>query len=326
MKQIILVGVGAAATLALILPTILHKGEGILHLPDVLAETAPTMLFVGDIMLDRDVARHRRAAGAPALFGGVQDIFAKHDLIVGNLEGTITDNPSVSEVDNTILRFTFEPVVAQILRDAGISAVSLANNHALDFGEFGYDDTRYHLDQAGIASFGSPFNDTQLALQKSVHDKNFCFVGYHELFRKDPTKVIEKILEIEPTCDYTTLFAHWGVEYEHMPSASQQELARLFVDAGADVVIGAHPHVVQTLEVYNNVAIFYSLGNFVFDQGWKSDVKRGAMVSVEFADHETRFELIPVNTYLEATIANEEVSAAVLADLGIDSPTFVLKK
>ena len=83
---------------------------------------------------------------------------------------------------------------------------------------------------------------------------------------------------------------------------------------------------VQTLEVYNNVAIFYSLGNFTFDQHWRPEVRRGLMVSAEFVDKETRFTLIPVNTYLEATLADVEVSAAVLADLGVDASTFVLKK
>lgn len=286
----------------------------------------PAVLFVGDIMLDRSVARHARRVGAETLFAAVEEVFLRHDIVVANLEGTITQNPSVSEVDNTILRFTFAPQFAEALREAGVTTVSLANNHALDFGEFGLDDTRHYLAAAGLAMFGSPHNDSHLATMAVVGDTRLCFVGYHELYTRDPARVVEKLQEIETECSRTTVFAHWGVEYEHEPSTSQVELAHLFVDSGADLVIGAHPHVVQPVEVYSNAAIFYSLGNFIFDQGWSAQVKRGAMVSVEFGEKETKFTVIPTNTYLEATLADKEVSAAVLADLGLSSPTFVLKE
>jgi poly-gamma-glutamate synthesis protein (capsule biosynthesis protein) len=203
--------------------------------------------------------------------------------------------------------------------------VSLANNHALDFGEFGLEDTLHYLERAGLTAFGSPFNENRLATQALAGEKKLCFVGYHELFRRDPTKVLEKIKNIEPTCDHTTVFAHWGEEYEHEPTASQRELAHAFVDAGADLVIGAHPHVVQPLEVYNNTAIFYSLGNFVFDQGWRAEVRRGVMVSVEFVGKTERFTLVPVNTYQQVSLAEGAVAEAVFADLGVSSSIFVLE-
>jgi poly-gamma-glutamate synthesis protein (capsule biosynthesis protein) len=326
MKNSALAVTGAVAAFMLFLPTVTNKEELRAKLLDPLFSTPPPkILFVGDLMFDRAVARHRRTIGNAGLFQGVREVFAKHDLVVGNLEGTITTNPSVAEVDNTILRFTFEPIVANILRDAGMSVVSLANNHALDFGEFGFENTLQYLDAAGIAAFGSPFNERP-PLATKVGDKTFCFVGYHELFRRDPATVLTTIKELEPKCEYTIVFAHWGVEYETTPSKSQRELAHLFVDAGVDLIIGAHPHVVQLLEIYNNVAIFYSLGNFIFDQHWRPEVRRGVMVSVEFGEWETSFTLIPVNTYLNATLADEAVSAAVLADLGIDSPHFILSK
>lgn len=327
MRQEVLIAAGAVGALALCVPLFLYAPTGAVREWVTLQKEEPVpLLFVGDIMLDRSVARHARAAGAEALFAGVQNVFSEHRLVVGNLEGTITNNPSVSEASSTILRFTFDPGLAKTIADAGVGVVSLANNHALDFGEFGLEDTLYYLEKADIASFGHPLNESRLATKAEVDGNTFCFVGYHELFYRDPAAVVEKIKEIEPECSKTILFAHWGVEYEHEPSASQQELAHLFVDNGADLVIGAHPHVVQPVEVYNNTAIFYSLGNFIFDQGWRAEVRRGAMVSVAFGDKETTFNIIPVNTYLEATLADTEVSAAVLADLGLTSPTFVLAK
>jgi poly-gamma-glutamate synthesis protein (capsule biosynthesis protein) len=320
MKQIIAVGMGIAAILLLIIPVILYDAtERVVE-----TQIPVSLLFVGDIMFDRDVARHARLAGEEALFAGVSEILLAHDVVVGNLEGTITGNPSVVQVDNTVLRFTFEPQFAQVLRGAGLTVVSLANNHALDFGEFGFEDTLHHLTEAGLTAFGSPYNEQKLAVQTTLHGKDFCFIGYHELFNRDPSAVVEKIKEIESRCDYTVVFAHWGEEYSQEPTASQRELARLFVDNGADLIIGAHPHVVQPVEIYNNVAIFYSLGNFIFDQGWRSEVKRGLMVSVELEGNMQRFTLIPVNTYLEASLADEVTTQAVLDDLGVDSPTFEL--
>lgn len=323
MKSLVFVGIGAVVMAVLLVPIVLHEaGRKWIVVPT----EAPTVLFMGDIMFDRDVARHARVVGADALLAGLTSTFAAHDVVMGNLEGTITTNASVAEADNTVLRFTFAPLFAQALRDAGVTTVSLANNHALDFGEFGFEDTRHYLDENGIAAFGSPYNDHALATAAVVRDHMLCFVGYHELFESDPSAVVAKIQDVAPTCDRTIVFAHWGVEYEHQPSVSQQELAHLFVDSGADLVIGAHPHVVQPVEVYNNVAIFYSLGNFIFDQGWMPEVRRGTMVSVEFARNETRFTVLPVTTYLEAAPASDSVAADVLADLGLESATFTLHK
>lgn len=322
-KLISIVVVVAVAGVLLLWPDTLHKGVGRLLAPPPLEEPL-SVLFVGDIMLDRAVALRAEAAGDKVLFAGVRDIFAAHDLVVANLEGAITNEPSVSRANPNVLRFTFDPRMAPLLADVGVSAVSLANNHTLDFGEFGFDDTQFYLQEAGIAAFGSPHNDRALATATTVRGKTVCFVGYHELFVSTPTPVVEKLQAIEPECSYSIVFAHWGVEYEHEPSTSQRELAHLFVDSGADLVIGAHPHIVQPVEVYKNVAIFYSLGNFIFDQDWMPEVRRGTMVSVEFTDNKTRFTVLPTNTYLEASLADEAASVAVLADLGLESPTFEL--
>jgi poly-gamma-glutamate synthesis protein (capsule biosynthesis protein) len=235
--------------------------------------------------------------------------------VIGNLEGTLTANDSIAQQDNSILRFTFDPHFAQLLADIGFSAVSLANNHALDFGEFGYEDTLHNLEAAQVAAFGAPYNDSHLALQLMIKDKKLCMVGYHSLFNPNTTAVIEKIQTIRSACDYVVVMAHWGVEYEHEPVAQQQDAAHAFIDAGADVVIGGHPHVVEPLEIYNGHAIFYSLGNFLFDQGWRPEVKRGLAVEVSFEYNKTRFTLTPVSTYEEVSVAGTTTAQAVLKDV-----------
>ncbi len=151
-------------------------------------------------------------------------------------------------------------------------------------------------------------------------------VGYHALFNPDTTAVLSKIKTIRPQCDYIILFAHWGEEYQHEPTSKQRESAHAFVDAGADVVVGAHPHVVEPLEIYNNHAIFYSLGNFLFDQGWRPEVKRGLAVAIKFSASSTTFTLIPVNTYKEVSVASTSTSQAVLTDVGLTNTAFELAR
>lgn len=283
-----------------------------------------SVLFVGDIMLDRAVAQHARAEGDDVLFEGVKDMFTSTDLLVGNLEGSMTTNTSVAEQDPKILKFTFNPRFAGLLRSLGFDAVSLANNHALDFGADGYDQTVGFLRQAGVVPFGHPLNTKDLSTRIAVNGKTICLVGYHSLFDPDSAWIEAEIRKLRPTCAYVVVVAHWGEEYEHEPTAHQKRTAHTFIDLGVDLVIGAHPHIVQPVEIYNNRAIFYSLGNFLFDQGFQPEVKRGVGVRVEFASSSTAFTLIPVNTFKEVTRANASTTEAVLQDLGVTELSFEL--
>ena len=273
------------------------------------------VVFMGDIMLDRNVARHAEAVGVRSLFRGVKAAVSDADLRVANLEGTITTNPSIAQRDNQILRFTFEPALAeQALAHLGVNAVSLANNHALDFGAEGYEQTRAYLSAWGISSFGHPQNIAgTLSAQLSVRGRTLCFVGYHELYDPELSSVLEEIHAIRQDCWRVIAFSHWGEEYKPEPNSAQRAEARALVNAGADVVVGAHPHVVEPHEVYRGVAIFYSLGNFMFDQNFSEETMLGRMVRAEFYSDKTRFSIIPIR------IAGQEAS---VSDGAVD--TFVL--
>ncbi len=321
--------VTAVATIIVIVPFLpQHALAPIAPIVEALVpkDTSIKVLFVGDIMLDRSVAVHAREVGDEALFKGVEQLFGGHDLLIGNLEGTLTTQPSIAQQNNSILRFTFDPHYANLLASLGFSAVSLANNHALDFGKSGYDETRSYLDTVQIGSFGAPYNDAHLALKINVKDKILCMVGYHSLYKSDYSMIIEKIKNVRLLCNYVVVMAHWGEEYKLEPIAQQQEAAHAFIDAGADLIIGSHPHVVEPLEVYNNHAIFYSLGNFLFDQGFSPQVMRGLAVEVTFDTEKTRFVLTPVNTYKEVSVAIDPTADAVLKDVGIVGNAFELVK
>lgn len=273
------------------------------------ADADPSILFMGDIMLDRGVARHAMASSTDVLFAGVLGLFATADVRVANLEGAITANPSIAQRDNTILHFTFDPALAQAaLAPLNLSAVSLANNHAYDFGRAGFDATQGYVEAWGIKPFGHPYNARALSTVVEVRGKRFCLVGYHSLYDATTTEVVGEIAALRPACDKVIVFAHWGDEYEPVANAEQVAAAHAFVDAGADLVIGAHPHVVQNIETYRGRAIFYSLGNFMFDQNFSWATTHGLAVRVTFGASSTSFGLTPI------TIAGQEVSVANEAD------------
>ncbi len=272
-------------------------------------EGDPSILFVGDIMLDRSVARHAMASSTDVLFAGVLDLMKTADARVGNLEGTITTNPSISQVDNTILRFTFDPTLAQeALAPLRFDALSLANNHTYDFGRAGFDSTQAYLREWGIQPFGQPVNAFDISTTLEVRGKQVCLVGFHSLYDPSTAEVVQEITRLRPACYRVIVVPHWGDEYETVANAAQVKAAHEFVDAGADLVIGAHPHVVQNVETYRGRAIFYSLGNFMFDQNFSWATTHGLAVKATFGATSTTFALTPI------TIRGQEASKAIGPD------------
>ncbi len=316
--HVLLTGAVLALGVAVLQPNVLGDAAADLYTFSLTPDSPVSVLFVGDIMLDRSVAFQARDYGRNSLFKGVADLFQSADILVGNLEGPLTDNPSIAQVDREILRFTFDPSFAAYLKDLGFDAVSLANNHALDFGVDGYEQTLGHLKDSGIVSFGYPFNSKNVSAVMPMQGKTLCLVGYHSLFDPDTVLVVVEIKKIRPACTYVVVMPHWGEEYQHTPTAWQKAAAHEFIDAGADVVIGGHPHIVQPIEIYNGRAIFYSLGNFLFDQGFQPEVKRGVAVRVEFTTSSTLFTLTPVNTFKEVALSDHTTAQAVLRDLITD--------
>lgn len=262
-------------------------------------------MFLGDIMLDRKVARTAVSRGAGWLFASSTELFTQTDLRVANLEGPVTDNSSIAQVDNSILRFTFDPVLTkEILAPLNLSAVSLANNHAYDFGRSGYTQSREYLSAWGIKSFGHPLNTGNLSTKLAVRGKTVCLVGFMQLYVTSTSTTVDEIVALRPECDKLVVFPHWGDEYTDEPHKAQVAAAHSFIEAGADMVIGAHPHVVQPLEVYQGKPIIYSLGNAMFDQNFSWDTTHGLAVRVDFYSSRTDLTFIPL------TIADQRLSIA----------------
>lgn len=257
--------------------------------PSTILKPSVTVFFGGDVMLDRSLRIAMEKEGEDFIFSCLGDILTKPDLTVVNLEGPITQNPSksvtssIGDANNT--RFTFATSTGVLLKRQGIDVVSLANNHAQDFGAEGVQSTMQYLNAAGVEYFGDPHGER--AYQSRAGGVPLTFIGYNQFqaFENDrwyaSTSTTEKVRAARSAGSHPIVFAHWGEEYVPAGAAAKQ-LAREWIDAGAELVIGAHPHVVQEHEEYAGKHIYYSLGNLVFDQYWEDAVRDGLLVEVTF--------------------------------------------
>ncbi len=245
------------------------------------------VLFVGDMMFDRSVRQTMDSFGPDFVFSCITSELASADLVVGNLEGPITKNPSksvgsaIGSHDNFV--FTFPEYVAPLLRAHNFKAVSLGNNHIYNFGEAGVAETVRSLEREGVGHFGEPGTRSVYEIESS--GILLSFIGYNQFDAAwSASTTISQIRDERAKGRIPVVFAHWGDEYV-AANELQKVLAHRFIDAGADLVIGSHPHVIQETEQYKGKHIYYSLGNFIFDQYWNEQVRTGLTVRVTFDEH-----------------------------------------
>jgi poly-gamma-glutamate synthesis protein (capsule biosynthesis protein) len=261
-----------------------------------------TVLFGGDMMFDRNIRLKIQDNGVDFVFAQLQPLFLQYDLVVANLEGPITTNKSrsvnsvVGSTDNFF--FTFDPEIAPMLKRNNFQIVNLGNNHIHNFGNDGILQTKSFLTQAGVAFFGDSGLETtseERVLLYPVKDKVLGFVNYNEFVPNGLPHALNDIRYLSDKADLIIVYTHWGAEYVPTANAVIQEQAHSFIDAGADLVIGSHPHVTQQVETYNGKTIYYSLGNFVFDQYFSPETQTGLLVGVEVSpDNVMTFTEIPI--------------------------------
>jgi poly-gamma-glutamate capsule biosynthesis protein CapA/YwtB (metallophosphatase superfamily) len=211
------------------------------------------------------------------LAGPDKAFFADYDLVGANLEGAVTDNgehyPPVNLYD-----FAFRPDWVEDLRDYGFSYFTLANNHFSDQGQRGMEETRKHLSAMGLAFSGC--QDRQVGdcsvTTMERNGKKIGLAGFSMVYGTfDLEEAKKQVTALAEVSDLVIVNVHWGTEYEHQFGRLQTSIGRAFVDAGADIIVGHHPHVVQGLETYRGRPIFYSLGNFIFDQMFSAATQEG---------------------------------------------------
>lgn len=248
------------------------------------------ILVVGDMMFDRYIRQVSYNKGGDFIFScqdsngkTLGDFLKSYDLVVGNLEGPITENASVSMFTTPggegNYTFTFPTGTAKLLFENNIKLVSLGNNHIYNFGEAGVASTKRFLTEAGVDYFGLPANRESLINQVEIGSNKISFVNYNEFGAISVNDVIEKIKLEKEKEQIIIVYTHWGDEYV-APSEKIKKIAKSFVEAGADFIIGSHPHVILENEIISGVPVYYSLGNFIFDQYFNKEVSTGLILEL----------------------------------------------
>lgn len=260
------------------------------------------LLFFGDMMLDRHVGEKIDKYGLGYIFEKIEksepEFFNDYDIVGANLEGAVTDKGAHYKPDNAY-DFAFDPELIKALKKYNFTYFNIANNHLADQGENGIIETRNNLSDLGFTYSGCRDAEagTCSTASTTIAGKKVALLGFSQVYRAlDQAKILEIVRSADSTSDLAIVNMHWGAEYEHQFSKSQQELGRKLIDAGADMVIGHHPHVVQGMEVYKNKPIFYSLGNFIFDQYFSPDTQEELGVGITAAADRLDIKLFPLKS------------------------------
>lgn len=268
---------------------------------DVPMHPAPKaeILFVGDMMFDRTIRTTMDEKGSDSVFSCIDPLLERADVVVGNLEGPITASSSISlgsaPGDDHNFTFTFATSTAELLKRHNIGIVSIGNNHIMNFSRDGLIATKQYLSAAGVQYFGDPdASETDKVLRTTIGGVDFSFVNWSDWTSDKTDHTVAQVRAEAGSGRVVVVYTHWGVEYVP-PLPRVRALAHEFVDAGASIVIGSHPHIVQEHEVYHGKDIYYSLGNFIFDQYFSDAVRHGLMLDITFSKNGvTNVHEIPV--------------------------------
>ena len=271
-------------------------------------KAAVRLLFAGDVYLSDHVLEAYDAAGGidGVLSQGYQAEIQAADYFVTNEEFPFSTRGTPAP--DKQFTFRVHPEKVKLMQEMGIDLVTLANNHALDYGRDAMLDTIDTLDRAGIRHVGAGKNlaEARKPAIVELNGRTFAFIGATRVYPEADwaagtdsagmfsaydggAQLAEEVKAAKQQADYVIAYVHWGIEREETPNEVQKSIAHRLVDAGADLVVGAHPHVLQGIEYYQGVPIAYSLGNFVFG----SSIPSTALLQADVDDAGIRLRLIP---------------------------------
>ncbi len=272
--------------------------------PLIPSKRTVTLSFLGDCLIatadgttDRVGSLNWTADHEPAtyFFQNVSHILKNDDLTVADCENVFTDS-AFTPIAKEEPAFWFRSATknASILQAGGVDMVSVANNHTGDYGQAGFEDTVTAVEKANVQV---GYSNQPVILEKNgikigiVCEELWCYDHYH--------RIVSQLKAMEAETDIQVVFFHGGTEKIHEPEEWKQEAARRIVEAGADLVIGGHPHVLQPMEIYQGVPIVYSLGNFVY--GGNTQPENRTIIyqaCIELTDRiEVTSKIIPCTVY-----------------------------
>jgi len=266
-----------------------------------------TFAFGGDVCMEYGFGTNmKNGKWDEVLDSAVAARFAAADFAVVNLETAVSLRGKPEDKEYT---FCTEPQNLAYLRDRlGVDLVTLANNHSMDYGVDAFVDTLDHLDEYGIAHVGGGRNLAEASAPHIIElqGRRIAIIGASQvaptvlwyatddrpghLMAYDTSLVNAAITAAKETCDFVIVYIHWGTELAPAPKQAQVSAAYAMIDAGADAIVGSHPHVVQTFEIYNGNPILYSLGNFLFN----AKQPASAVAFLHLTDDGFRVEVVPL--------------------------------
>ena len=259
------------------------------------------VLFSGDVFLGRDVERRNTGeflSRPLEIFQTFDDL----DAVVINFEAPV---PQVhSPTPDFGMQFSVSSNFLPALADVGITHVSLANNHTLDHGADGFTHTQQSFRAHDIEPFGHPsqLNLDSVSYIETPHHR-VAIVGIHTLYGLPSDSDLDEIVGYaRATADVAVVYIHWGEEYHLQHNGTQKQLAQTLVAAGADFIIGHHPHVVQGVDKIDDAVVFFSLGNTIFDQYFSIDVQEGLLVELVLRDKDAELLLHPITSVGSPTV------------------------
>ena len=284
-----------------------------------------TIVFTGDVLLSSYVQNNYDSGGISGVLDQeLLNLLNGADITMINNEFPFSTRGTQAE--DKQYTFRVNPSYVTALQEMGVDVAGLANNHVLDYGTEALEDTFTTLENAGIAYTGAgrSYEDACRLIRFEKNGKSFGFLAASRVIPEvswnvengapgvfctyDTTHLVEEIKKAKQQCDYVFVAVHWGVEHTDELTDYQPVIAHQLIDAGADGVIGSHPHVLQGMEFYQGKPIFYSLGNFIFNR----EIGRTAAVEITVTpENEMRIRLVPAsaeNAYTHS-VAGEEAQA-----------------
>ncbi|OFX15142.1 MAG: hypothetical protein A2Z18_07260 [Armatimonadetes bacterium RBG_16_58_9] len=270
-------------------------------------EPIVTLAAVGDVLLARGVGRQIAKHGPDYPFAGTRETTSRADIAFFNLECPLSQR---GVVRSRKYQFRADPSFAHAISRAGFDVASLANNHTLDYGRDALLDTMGAVENAGMTPVGAGAsrNDAVRVRMVRKNGLRIGFLAYTDLPNcgvvrlpdrptvagVDTSTLPKEVRAAKRKCDVLVVSFHWGIEYMTKPTERQRMLAHLAIDNGADVVLGHHPHVLQSVEVYANKPILYSTGAFVWD-GKIFDADKSAIYLLELGKSSARLvKTVPI--------------------------------
>lgn len=238
-------------------------------------------IFVGDVILSERIRNCYDKGGVSEILDDeYKKLFDASDCNIGNLECAITD--SEEEIEDKQFHFRVPTSYTKCLKEIGFNLMSLANNHIMDYGETGLSSTMDALKSVGIKYIGAGnvIKEAEAPYKVEIGDRVYAVFSCSQVFPNgtwkakynkigintahDINRIGDRIKEVKNEVDKVIVFIHWGKELEEFANELQINTAHYLVDAGADLIVGAHSHTIQNIEYYKHTPIIYSLGNFIY--------------------------------------------------------------